>query len=65
MEKDTVFVWQVEREQYFRVSERQKEALTVQKIIIAVLSTVVVIWDEIIKRNNGASCIIKNVDVEN
>lgn len=25
----------------------------VQKIIIAVLSTVVVIWDEIIKRNNG------------
>ena len=53
MEKDTVFVWQVEREPYFHVSEQQREALTVQKIIIAVLSTVVVIWNEIIKRNNG------------
>ena len=45
MEKSAVFVWQVEREKYFHVSEKQ--------IIIAVLSTVVVIWNEIISRNNG------------
>lgn len=53
MEKSVVFVWQVEMEKYFHVSEKQKEALIVQKIIIAVLSTVVVIWNEIISRNNG------------
>ena len=53
MEKSAVFVWQVEREKYFHVSEKQKEALIVQKIIIAVLSTVVVIWNEIISRNKA------------
>lgn len=35
MEKSAVFVWQVEREKYFHVSEKQKEALIVQKIIIS------------------------------
>ena len=53
MEKSAVFVWQVEMEKYFHVSEKQKEALIVQKFIIAVLSTVVVIWNEIISRNIG------------